>query len=598
MHRTLAFVCFFASGFAGLVYEIAWIRRASLVFGSTTAALSTVLAVFFGGLALGAWLFGRLGLRAARPIRWYALLEFGLAGTALLSPWLFTWVDGHYGDLWRGALTVTTDAEGLTWLRTGLLLPAARVGLVALVLLVPTTLMGGTLPLFVRQFTVSRERLGASVGFLYGLNTLGAAAGALAAGLVLLPQLGVTGSIGLAAALNVCAGALALALPFRAEMVPPAAQAPQRPVDAPPPALRRALPALFFAAGLTAIGAEVLWARFLALVIRNSVTTYTLTLAVVLVGIVLGAALAGRLADRSRLLGLDRASWYGVLQLAAGVALAVLMFLPVAWWRALGTGLAPLALLMLPAAVFSGSLFPLANRLVVDDAARSPADVGRMTALNTLGGILGSLVVGFGILPHLGLHAGVRLVTACALIAGAIAHGLAEGPRLRRAAVIAGALVLATGIPAATGVRLAELGYRTLVMSVDPAHSLADAFDLEAGLFDAKTADPCRVADRLWIHEVNVQQEIKRHWQQIWAYISSLLRTSGLSEVEAEEMAIFPGMEETAYGEESLILLLGISGGKIRYMRMVPVMIDGKRLTVDHSGKIIDNLRQRTAALQ
>jgi len=101
-----------------------------------------------------------------------------------------------------------------------------------------------------------------------------------------------------------------------------------------------------------------------------------------------------------------------------------------------------------------------------------------------------------------------------------------------------------TSLSAATGTRLAELGYRTLVMSVDPAHSLGDAFDLNAGLFDAKTAEPLRVADRLWIHEVNIQKEIKKHWQEIWSYISGLLRTSGLSEIEAEEMAIFPGMEE------------------------------------------------------
>jgi arsenite-transporting ATPase len=101
-----------------------------------------------------------------------------------------------------------------------------------------------------------------------------------------------------------------------------------------------------------------------------------------------------------------------------------------------------------------------------------------------------------------------------------------------------------TSLSAATGVRLAELGYRTLVMSVDPAHSLADAFDLDTGLFDAKTSDPYKMADKLWIHEVNIQKEIRRHWQEIWSYISSLLRTSGLSAVEAEEMAIFPGMEE------------------------------------------------------
>jgi len=101
-----------------------------------------------------------------------------------------------------------------------------------------------------------------------------------------------------------------------------------------------------------------------------------------------------------------------------------------------------------------------------------------------------------------------------------------------------------TSLSAATGTRLAELGYRTLVMSVDPAHSLADAFDLESGLFDAKTSDPYLISDRLWIHEVNIQKEIKRNWHRIWSYISSLLRTSGLSDVEADEMAIFPGMEE------------------------------------------------------
>ncbi len=101
-----------------------------------------------------------------------------------------------------------------------------------------------------------------------------------------------------------------------------------------------------------------------------------------------------------------------------------------------------------------------------------------------------------------------------------------------------------TSLSAATGTRLADLGYRTLLMSVDPAHSLADSFDLDSGLFDSQTTDPYRISDRLWIHEVNVQKEIKRHWQTIWAYISSLLRTSGLSDVEAEEMAIFPGMEE------------------------------------------------------
>lgn len=101
-----------------------------------------------------------------------------------------------------------------------------------------------------------------------------------------------------------------------------------------------------------------------------------------------------------------------------------------------------------------------------------------------------------------------------------------------------------TSVAAATGVRLAELGYKTLVMSVDPAHSLADSFDLNGALFHGSTADPTSVHANLWIQEVNIQREIKRHWNEIATYVTSVLRTTGLSDIEAEEMAIFPGMEE------------------------------------------------------
>jgi arsenite-transporting ATPase len=101
-----------------------------------------------------------------------------------------------------------------------------------------------------------------------------------------------------------------------------------------------------------------------------------------------------------------------------------------------------------------------------------------------------------------------------------------------------------TSLAAATGVQLAKLGYRTLVMSVDPAHSLADSFDLETSLFHEKTGDPYTISDKLAIHEVNIQKEIKRHWREISAYVISVLRTTGISDVEAEELAILPGMEE------------------------------------------------------
>ncbi len=101
-----------------------------------------------------------------------------------------------------------------------------------------------------------------------------------------------------------------------------------------------------------------------------------------------------------------------------------------------------------------------------------------------------------------------------------------------------------TSLAAATGLQLSRLGYRTLVMSVDPAHSLGDSFDLEASLFHGKTGDPFVISDKLSIHEVNIQREIKRYWNEISSYVVSVLRTSGISDVQAEELAILPGMEE------------------------------------------------------
>jgi arsenite-transporting ATPase len=101
-----------------------------------------------------------------------------------------------------------------------------------------------------------------------------------------------------------------------------------------------------------------------------------------------------------------------------------------------------------------------------------------------------------------------------------------------------------TSLAAATGLQLSRLGYRTLIMSVDPAHSLADAFDLEPTLFHSKTGDPYPISHNLAIHEVNIQKEIKRHWHEISSYVISVLRTTGISDVEAEELAILPGMEE------------------------------------------------------
>lgn len=471
--RATAIACFFLSGFAGLVYEIGWIRHASLIFGSTTLALSSVLAVFFGGLALGSAWFGRIALRTARPLRLYAQLELGLAVLAAASLLGFRLAEAAYGPVYR-ALAGQTAA-----------LFAARLALTAVVLLPPTVLMGGTLPLFCRQFAVRERTLAGAIGLLYGVNTLGAAAGAAAAGFWLVPGLGVQGSLFLAAGLNLLVGAvmwrLAPAAPEAAARASPAAKAPPpakekraaggeraagggdrtaaaaagaAAAEQPAPPRAAVVGALFLATGLVALGAEVVWTRFLALVVRNTVYTYTITLTVVLGGIVLGSVAASRWFDRAR----ERAIWFGALQAASALLVLALLFLPASFWRRLGPGPAPYLVLMLPPAALSGALFPLASRLALADASLAAATVGRLTALNTLGGIAGSLAIGFFVLPGLGIAAAARIVTGLGLAAGLAAWLLlAEGGPRRRVALAAiglAAVAAWAALPGLLGARL------------------------------------------------------------------------------------------------------------------------------------------------
>jgi spermidine synthase len=405
----LAIVCLFLSGVAGLIYEVVWIRRAALVFGSTTYALSTVLAVFFLGLAAGSWLFGDLSRRLARPLRVYALLEIGLAALALASLAAFDRVEPLYGAVYRA---YGPGSAALT---------LARIGLVSLILLPPAALMGGTLPLFCQQVAARTHRIAGSVGFLYGLNTLGAALGCALAGFALVPGVGMSRSVLVAALLNLTAGAVVAALPFAPLAPRPAAPAREPGTRADPPR-SAVVAALVFMSGAIALGHEVLWTRFLSLLVRNTVYTYTLTLAVVLAGIVIGSWIAGRLFDRA----LPRAAIFGALQVLIGAGVLALLLLPPALWDRLGEGLALYAALLLPAAILSGASFPLAVRMIVDDPALAGFGVGRIAAFNTLGGIVGSLAIGFLALPRLGLHASLLVTTGASVATGIAAWMLLD----------------------------------------------------------------------------------------------------------------------------------------------------------------------------
>ena len=175
----LTFV-YLVSGFCGLIYETVWIRKFSLVFGSTLPAMSAVIAIFFLGLALGSWLFGHISVSARNPVRIYALLEFIIALYALAFSPSLTGIEGIYGLLYPSVASHPS------------LLAFVRLGLACLLLIVPTLLMGGTLPLLSRHFVRHQGEAGSKAGLLYGLNTAGAAFGCFLSGYALFRFVGST----------------------------------------------------------------------------------------------------------------------------------------------------------------------------------------------------------------------------------------------------------------------------------------------------------------------------------------------------------------------------------------------------------------------
>ncbi len=452
---------FYFSGFLALVYEICWIRKASLVFGAESFALSCVLAVFFGGLALGSFWFGRISVRHPRPLRLYGILELVIAAFVLLSPTLFTWADRAYGAAYE---SLENRFAALT---------AVRCLLLTAVMLPPTVAMGGTFPLMCRWFVTSRERVAGTIGGLFALNTLGACLGAAVCGLFLVPEVGVSKSIYIGGCLSAVMGAVVMKLPLARreqddveagrEAAPDPGKQRRRKAAAAESSGRGvafAIGALFFTSGFIALGNEILWSRFLSLILLRSVYTYTLVLTVILLGLVLGAAGTSRYFDRSK----RRPLWFGGLQMGIGLSVLIVLLSPADFWLGwidaadVGEQAALVMLILLIPACLSGASFPLAMRMAVEEPRLAGADVGRMTALNTVGGILGSLVFGFLLLPGIGMQATTLISTGLSVAIGCVAViALERGlPKGRRIALAAAGFALWAGLATGMKTRLPE----------------------------------------------------------------------------------------------------------------------------------------------
>ncbi|MCK6481876.1 MAG: fused MFS/spermidine synthase, partial [Planctomycetes bacterium] len=449
--RAALLLLFLLSGAAALVYEVSWTRRLVLLVGSTSGATALLLSAYMLGLAIGARLGGPVADRSRRPLRLYALLECGAAAFALLLPHL---LDG------LSSLRLLTAAG-----REPLLFGAAF-----LALLLPTTLLGATLPALARAVTEDPAAAGRRVGALYAANTLGAVAGALGAGFVLVEALGVDGAGRAAVALSLLVAAGAWLLGDRdAGEGAAGAGAGEEPAPEPAPGVLRAATAAAFAGGFVGLAAEVLWTRQLVFLLQGFTATFAAMLGAFLLGSALGGAFFSRVAGRTeRPLALLGWLQVGVAVAAAG-ALALLreQYGVVQWLRGatdpfdspradhFALLLSAAFVVLGPPAFLMGGVFPAAVRAAAGGLGDLGARVGRIYAANTLGAVLGSLAAGFAGVPLLGTGWSAAAAALLSLLAGAAtllaARRLEPSPRAGRRIPLLAAAGVAVVLLAALG---------------------------------------------------------------------------------------------------------------------------------------------------
>ena len=415
--------CFFLSGFAALLYQTAWLRQFSLVFGTSELAVATVLAAYMGGLALGSAVAGRYAGRVTRPVLAYGLLEAGIALSALAVPLLLLAARALYASI-LGDQPAPPDAATIGQ-------PVFYLLVAFVVLAIPTGFMGATLPLLIRYAVRTDREVGPRVALLYAINTAGAVGGTVVAAFVLLPALGLNGTVWVGVAINALVFVIAAVLArgrrdsaptdetiasagppgFVTACIRPLFQGTASPRDR-LTAVFRSQPAwmlpLMLVSGANAFLYEVLWTRMLAHVMGGSIYAFATMLAAFLTGIALGGGLAGKVAERR-----ERAAFaFAFTQVAIGV-LSVGVY---AWIgplipdvRTTGNLVLFAVAVMLPATIFIGATLPLSVRVLARDESEATASTARIYAWNTVGAIVGAILAGFVLIPGLGFEGAIRV---------------------------------------------------------------------------------------------------------------------------------------------------------------------------------------------
>ena len=435
--RPLILLIFFLSGASGLIYEIVWTRLLSLVFGVSSFAISTVLTVFMAGLGIGGYIFGRLIDKRGNPLKVYAVLEILIGLYAILLPNIISLTEWMYIKL-----HVLTGGSFL-------LLSAERFLISFFILIFPTTMMGGTLPVISRFLIKSEGRIGVDTGVIYSLNTFGAVAGCIITGFYLIEVVGVTQSLYLAAVLNLIAGAGAyiINLRFTIYNLRLKIQHPNPQIVNPKSKIvnLNSLVLLAFGfSGMAALSYEVLWTRVLILILDNTIYAFSIILFTFLLGIAGGSFLFAKVVNRqSSIVIRHSVTLFAVFQILIGIMgfLSLLLFVNYNllasqlnnfiswssqfvgighWWGKMFATFLMTFLIMIIPTMLMGASFPAVTQTLRFELHNVGKSIGRVYLINTIGAIIGSFSAGFILLPLIGIQKSIIFTGTIPLLFGII----------------------------------------------------------------------------------------------------------------------------------------------------------------------------------
>ena len=446
--QAIVWVLFLFSGICGLIYEVLWCRHLGLLFGNTVQSMSAVLTAFMGGLALGSYVGGRLCHRLKRPMMAYGILELAIGIYCAFLPWAFS-ADSPIVPFYRALYGETGGGTALS---------IARFSISFILLLIPTTFMGATLPVLSQYLVRSRAFLGKTVGALYAVNTFGAVLGAALTGFVLLPLFGKAHSNELAVAMNLILGSLAVIFGMKATapahmdgLDPESSResaaerdAATRQDNSQPPISPLALKLAIFTFGLTGFAAlttQIGWNHALSLAMGSSSYVFSLIVSVFILGLSFGGVWGSRAAEKTR----DPLALLGKVLIAIGlgsIALTVLLGigpklnLPIAVWgkewgwnwqlflQAVGIGL-----LIIGPTFLMGATMPLTMQVAAKTDGAPGRTVGTIYAVNTVGSILGSFFGGLVILPLLEIRGTLLLMAMFYTVPGIVLYLMSKSGR-------------------------------------------------------------------------------------------------------------------------------------------------------------------------